>query len=193
MFFRKAILILVLMVLFASGVTCEAKAVPDYPPAGPAYATGHQFPQSIYIPYGVNGVTFFPMPKRYLEESYHGTKSLQDFYFKLLLDDFDDNKIAKKYSKLLSSMIKNDIDTLASGRFANEPYHGWQIFLGNGMKAGSYCNVQYLGEQWYAANMPDVENSAVYIKMEKVGKRGRLVITQIRNCSLGIELSPPEE
>ncbi len=102
MFFRKAILILVLMVLFASGVTCEAKAVPDYPPAGPAYATGHQFPQSIYIPYGVNGVTFFPMPKRYLEESYHGTKSLQDFYFKLLLDDFDDNKIAKKYSKLLS-------------------------------------------------------------------------------------------
>ena len=173
----------------------SALGVPDYPPGRPPCGAftgdGWHFSR-VWIQNSVHGESFPNYDKKHpLTETQKRERLLQKFYFSLLLDKFSVDKAEKKYAKLLSATVHNDITALADS-LTSEPYLGWSIFMGEGVKAGSYCDVRYIGDDWYAASLPDVENSAVYVKIEGKGKKNKPVVTSILNPYQNLSIGDQE-
>ena len=156
---------------------------PEYPPGGAAYDTWQTSPRSIYIPYGINGGYFPFSPNIPAKPSLSQRVGvLQQFYHKLLLSkEFNSAAIAKKYRKLFPTEMIKEIITLPSDSVGCSIYNGWGIFLGKGVKPGTFCDVQYIGENWYKAGIPDDDESNVYIKMELMGKNFLPIVTTVYN------------
>ena len=178
----KTLSVIAGIVLLAS-VSYARGSSPQYPPGGAAYDTWQTSPTSVYIPYGING-GYFPFPPyRPTAASVHQrVVELQKFYHKLLLSKkFDSGSMAKKYRKLFPEEMMKEILRLPSDSVGNTTYKGWGIFLGKGVKAGSFCDVQYVGKNWYKAGFPDDDSSNVYLKVELMGKDLSPVVTTIYN------------
>lgn len=156
---------------------------PQYPPGGAAYDTWQTAPRAVYIPYGINGGYFPLSPNRPSAPSVSQRVGvLQQFYHKLLLSKkFDSSAMAKKYRKLFPEEMMKEILALPSNNVGNSAYNGWGIFLGKGVKAGSFCDVQYIGEDWYKAGLSDDDSSNVYLKIELMGKDFLPVVTAVYN------------